>query len=153
MIGAFSDQSHELADIGQNSFLWDMTLMSDGSSHSSRSIRPLLGQMPMDDATPWMNVHGILMWLCWTGIGLMQIITNRYMTHHFRWRQILHSTLGGLHLVMAFFSFVIVFKMNEWMIVFNYPHAIAANPNVWLGLCLIFGGFYAKYSRDKSGDP
>ena len=43
---------------------------------------------------PQYYTHGVFMWTSWALIGLLQISTNRYLKHHWRWSKIVHSVLG-----------------------------------------------------------
>lgn len=52
-------------------------------------------------------------------------------------------------LLLTLLSYIIVFKMNDWHIVFNYAHAIVANPTVFIGIVVVIGGILAKMRRDK----
>jgi hypothetical protein len=38
--------------------------------------------------------------------------------------------------------------MQDWHIVFNYAHAIVANPTVFIGILVVAGGVTAKIKRD-----
>ena len=150
MVGAYSDVTHSLADVDKTKFLWEMTLRSDGHSLSGRKLG-LPGHAD-HGPTPWTNVHGLLMWLSWTVLALVQVVTNRYMVDKYRWRQTVHTVSGIAIIVLTIFSFVVAFGQNTWKVVFNYPHAIVANPTVWIGVLVAFGGIFAKFSRDKSGN-
>lgn len=56
-------------------------------------------------------------------------------------------------ILLTLVGFVISFGLNSWKVVFNYPHAIVANPTVLFGILAACGGIYAKMSRDKSANP
>lgn len=124
-----------------------MKINSDGTARSGRKLG--LPGMDMGDSTPWLNAHGLMMWGSWTILGMVQIITNRYMKHHFKYRQLIHGISGFCMLLLTLLSYIIVFKMNDWHIVFNYAHAIVANPTVFVGIVVFIGGALAKMRRDK----
>lgn len=52
-------------------------------------------------------------------------------------------------LLLTLLGYMIVFKMNDWHIVFNHIHAIVANPTVFVGIVVVIGGILAKMRRDK----
>ena len=56
-------------------------------------------------------------------------------------------------LLLTLLSYLIVFKMQDWHIVFNYAHAIVANPTVFIGILVVAGGVTAKIKRDKEDLP
>lgn len=55
-------------------------------------------------------------------------------------------------IIMTIMGFIIVLDMSSWKVVFNYPHAIVANPTIWMAILVAVGGIVAKMSRDKSGE-
>jgi hypothetical protein len=61
----------------------------------------------------------------------------------------IHGISGISMIILTILSYLIVFKMNEWHIVFNYAHAIVANPTVFIGMMVVAGGVMAKMRRDK----
>lgn len=69
MVAAYSDTTTDFGSV-KNKFVWEMTLFSDGHVKSARSLG-LSGapQMGMSDSTPWLNVHGIFMWVAWSVLG------------------------------------------------------------------------------------
>jgi hypothetical protein len=77
---------------------------------------------------------------------------NRYMKHHYKWRQTAHSISGIIMVVLSILGFIIVFDMYQWQIVFNQPHARIANPTVWVGILTALGGLTAFMIRSKSGE-
>jgi hypothetical protein len=56
--------------------------------------------------------------------------------------------VGLLAFFLTIFGYVIAFGISGWVLAFNAPHAIAANPTVWLGFIIVFGGIIALYKRN-----
>jgi len=78
---------------------------------------------------------------------------NRYMKHHWKWRQLAHSVSGILMQILTVLAFIITFDASGWKIILNAPHARVANPTVWVGVCTAFGGMITMRLRSKSGEP
>lgn len=57
--------------------------------------------------------------------------------------------MGVLAFFLTIFGYVIAFGISGWVLAFNAPHAIAANPTVWLGFIIVFGGIIALYKRNQ----
>jgi len=69
MIASYSETTDQFERVIENPFLWEMTLGSDGFAHSGRRLGfPSILQMD-DGPTPWVNAHGIMMWIAWTFLG------------------------------------------------------------------------------------
>lgn len=143
MVGAYSDSTHELAQVEASKFVWEMTLKSDGSSYSHR----MMGLPTMPGGQPWLNVHAIVLTVAWGVLNMFQLITQRYLKHHYEWRQLAHMIAGGAIFCLTLFGYVIAFGISGWVLAFNAPHAIAANPTVWLGFIIIIGGVVAYNMR------
>ena len=93
--------------------------------------------------------HGILMWSCWTIIGLLQIYTNRYLKHFWKWRHTLHYVAGTISVLLISASALFALSKNDWTIQVA-PHSIAGvitfGLSVLLGLGGIFSAIVLKYS-------
>jgi len=87
------------------------------------------------------SYHGFVMWGAWTLVGLLQLYTNRYWKHFWRWRQILHSIAGTLSLLLVIiFGFIALSKQN-WKIV-KSKHTIAGFVTLMASILLMLGGFF-----------
>ena len=56
------------------------------------------------------------MWTSWALIGLLQISTNRYLKHHWRWSKIVHSVLGFFAMALVITASLIALKTGGWTI-------------------------------------
>ena len=99
--------------------------------------------------------HGINMWVCWTIIGLLQIYTNRYMMHKWKWRGTLHNTLGSIASVMVIFSSIMAMNEVRSLNIFRNPHRFFGFSVFCLLILLALGGiisaFLLKYKTDNWG--
>jgi hypothetical protein len=89
------------------------------------------------------KTHGIVMWFTWTLVGVAQIWTGRYLVHWWRWRQFVHSTLGGLMGVLTIAGVVLILKFLNFKFLFNHLHTVAGMVCALLGLLLVLGGIFA----------
>lgn len=93
--------------------------------------------------------HGIVMWSCWTVVGLLQIYTNRYLKHFWKWRHTLHYVAGTISVLLISASALFALSKNDWTIQ-KAPHSIAGvitfALSVLLGLAGIFSAIVLKYS-------
>ena len=53
-----------------------------------------------------------MQWSCWTIVGLLQIYTNRYLAHLWKWKSLLHNIAGFLASFMCIFSTYMATKEN-----------------------------------------
>jgi hypothetical protein len=90
-----------------------------------------------------MNIHGWLMWFSWTFISILQISTNRYLKHHWKYAQAMHNTLGMCSGVMTISAFVLIMHSKNWVLAFHQSYhmqfgVLSMLMAVWLivqGLC------------------
>ena len=64
--------------------------------------------LKMELPTAW-TYHGWIMVGAWTGISVLQVITNRYMLHFYKLHQPLHTLLGLLSLSATLYGAVLAF--------------------------------------------
>ena len=83
--------------------------------------------------------HGIVMWSCWTIIGLLQIYTNRYLKHFWRCRHALHSIAGTISVLLVSASALFALKKNDWTIQ-KTPHTIGGVITFAFTLLIGIGG-------------
>jgi hypothetical protein len=79
---AYSLTSSELVNHKDNYGVFSMQLNSSGSS-----------TLKLARTDAW-TLHAWCLWAAWTVIGLLQIITNRYMVHWIKSHQVLHTLFG-----------------------------------------------------------
>jgi len=143
MICAYSDATHVLFE-EKNEFGWTMKLNSDGSSTGGRK----LGFNP-DQYTrvPWLTVHGIMMWAAWSLLGLLQIITNRYMVHKYSYREVIHFWSGIAMFVITIPGLFIVYPMEHWKITMNKPNTAVLNLTAMIGILVLINGIVTLWIR------
>lgn len=71
--------------------------------------------VPQSNDDDWLyNFHGWSMWISWALIGLMQIVSNRYMKKYWRVAMYVHI-LGGLIIEgFTLTSFYLMFNNFGW---------------------------------------
>lgn len=87
------------------------------------------------------------MFLTWTIISLLQLVTGRYMTHYWRYRIAIHSVLGILALIATIAGSFIIFKSIHFQWVIKAWHNISGLVFSVLGILLCISGFYALFIR------
>ena len=58
--------------------------------------------------------HGVFMWTGWSLIGLLQIYTNRYWRHYWRWSKTIHAILGLFSMSLGVTASFIALKTGGW---------------------------------------
>ena len=66
------------------------------------------------DALKFPRVHGYIMWFAWTFIGISQIWTGRYLKHYWRWKQFIHSVLGGFIGILTLTGAIVMLDWLRW---------------------------------------
>lgn len=99
--------------------------------------------VPSTATYPKATLHGVLMWFAWTIVALCQIVTNRYMKHYWRYRQLIHTLLGVLSGAVTLAGIIIVLKWLGWAFYFDHWHNVAGM--LFMVLCefLVLGGVSA----------
>ena len=88
--------------------------------------------------------HGFVMWGAWTLVGLLQLYTNRYWKHFWRWRQTLHSIAGLLSLVLVIIFGLIALSKADWKIA-KTKHTIAGFVTLVAAFLLMLGGVFSGW--------
>lgn len=65
------------------------------------------------------TIHGVLMWVSWTVIALLQVVFNRYLTHYWRFRQTVHTTLGIISALLTLGAGTLILQVSGWTIVWD----------------------------------
>ena len=102
MVCAWETTTYALGYHSSNRETWVMMLMSDGTSMARDTV-------PFMTTNQGKIMHGFFMWTSWTLIGLLQIISGRYLKHKFTWRQNFHSAMGFLLFILVLAAFITVF--------------------------------------------
>ena len=90
------------------------------------------------------SYHGIVLWVSWTLVGLLQLYTNRYWKHLWRWRQTLHTVAGTLStLLTIIFGFMALGRVN-WEIR-KGKHTISGFITLLVTILLMLCGFFSSY--------
>lgn len=153
MVGAYSDVNHRLENVGQKAFGWELTMLSDGRSKGNK-LMGLPGFKNSIGEGPWLTAHGFIFFGAWTLLGSLMLITNRYLTHKWAWRQKVHTVGGWGIILLTLVGWLIGFgAIDGWHVYMNYPHVICANPTVVIGVSVAVGGIVAKLKRDKTALP
>ena len=102
MVYAFNPNSPNQLTFHENNYgFFDIILKSDGSCVKSEKFKKVSA------------LHAWFMWSSWTLIATLQIITNRYLKHWWKWNQIFHGMLG--------FSSG-VFTLTAALVMWNYQN-------------------------------
>jgi hypothetical protein len=143
MVCAYSDAMHSLLE-DKKEFGWTMMLNSDGTSTGGRKLG-----FGGDNYTPvpWLTVHGIMMWLAWSLLGLVQIVTNRYMVHKYSYREVIHFWSGIAMFAITLPSLLIVYPMEHWKITMNKPNMAVLNLTFMIGLLVLINGIVTLWIR------
>lgn len=134
MISAYNPTNSSLSFHHEFHFNFKIELYSNGGcSFESKN------------ALKFPKIHGYLMWFAWTIIGMIQIWTGRYLQHYWRWRQFLHSVLGGLIGILTLSGAIVMLDWLGWNFYFDHLHNFVGILSVFLGLLLVLGGIFALY--------
>jgi Cytochrome b5-like Heme/Steroid binding domain/Eukaryotic cytochrome b561 len=118
-----------------------MYVNSDGTSGGSNT--PVNSGFSIERAT---NIHGLLMWASWSLLGLVQIITNRYLRHKFKWSKRIHMISGSLLCASVITGFMFIFKVVlGGEIDLDSVHTILGNLVVLTGTLVTLGGFLTQF--------
>lgn len=125
---------------------FDFTLAVDGTCSTSAAAGP--------SKTPnkHFQCHGYMMWISWTLISMLQLWTNRYWVHHWKWRQPLHSVLGILAGILSLIAGIIAIKnTGGWY--FDYLHNASGIVFYFLTILLVLGGIVTLLNRKYLAKP
>ena len=85
------------------------------------------------------------MWATWVVIALLQIYTNRYWRHYWRWTKTVHAVLGFFAAALVITSGFIALKTGGWTINSTSSlHSKLGFSMFILGLLLMLGGITAN---------
>jgi len=93
-----------------------------------------------------------MMCFSWTIISVAQIYTNRYLRHKWQWRQILHSVLGFLTMLITLAAALIAANVYG----FIFDHSL--HEKLGIAMCVLaavvgIGGMATSFIKfKKSGD-
>jgi len=94
------------------------------------------------------------MWGAWALIGLLQIYTNRYYRHMWKWSKLAHGILGFIAGALMITAGFIAIKTGGWTINSSSSvHAKAGFSTFILGVVLMLGGITANIIRLKVNLP
>lgn len=151
MIAATDDTSHEMSLEGVRKFT-NLLVTADSTGAVPEAVHRNIVILT--------TIHAWLMWVSWELMALVQMLTGRYMKHHFEIRQTLH-TASGLLLVFTMFSGMIIM----WQYVlggFTYAFIMNGKANiagiggsveVFLGIAVAIGGIVAEVIRKYLWKP
>ena len=98
--------------------------------------------------------HGVFMWTVWVVIALLQIYTNRYWRHYWRWTKTVHAVLGFFSAALVITSGFIALKVGGWTINSTSSlHSKLGFAMFILGLLLMLGGIIANIIRQRVNMP
>ena len=80
-------------------------------------------------------------------IGLLQLITGRYLKHKHSWRQTLHSVMGILLFLFILSAFMVVWRLNDWTFSFDELHFYLGYFSMVIGITVCLGGLTAGSLR------
>ena len=112
MVYAFNTGSSKFQNHGKNYGYFTIKLNSDGSCGGGSTG----GGGSMSNVSA---IHGWFMWVSWTVIGLLQIITVRYLKHWWQWSQFLHNVLGLLSGAATLFATLLMLKHLNFSFYFS----------------------------------
>ena len=91
-----------------------------------------------------------MMWFSWTLLGLLQVISNRYLKHKFSWRQKLHTFSGVFLCLTVASSFTIILDYAaDWVLYLNSVHTILGFTVIIMCGCVTIGGITAERMRQS----
>ena len=103
---------------------------------------------------PQYITHGVFMWTVWVLIALLQIYTNRYWRHYWKWTRTVHAVLGFFAAALVITSGFIALKTGGWIINSTSSlHSKLGFAMFILGLLLMLGGIIASIIRQKVNMP
>lgn len=146
MICAYLTTQPDLDYHGINKFGWEMTIYEDGSSSTAGGGSAGFVPRTYFGLDAW-SFHGLLMWISWSLLGLIQLSSTRYLKHKYSWNKTLHAISGFLLTCTVVTSFTIVFKANEDLFIINTFHTAFGNITVWCGVMVMLGGLTAELTR------
>lgn len=83
------------------------------------------------------------MWFSWTILSLVSVISNRYLKHYWRKRQLVHSIAGTVAGILTLSGLLIVISHLDWKLYPGYLHNCLGMIFTVLILFLVAGGVYA----------
>lgn len=52
--------------------------------------------------------HGLLMWISWSFMGFLQLVSARYLKQFYSWYKTMHAIVGICIMVTIWISFVVI---------------------------------------------
>ena len=146
MIYAFNPSTYKFTDHGKNYGYFTIKLNSDGSCSGGSGGGGIGGLSNVG------VIHGWVMWATWTIIGLLQIITARYLKHWWQFSECMHITLGLLCGALSLFGSLIMLKHLSFTFYFSdQRHNLFGTIFSVVGLLLVIGGVLAWLKKRFSG--
>lgn len=84
--------------------------------------------------------HGWLMWAAWGILGLLQIVTNRYLKVFWKFNKLLHVFSGVTIFIITMTMGLLAMKKGNWLIEISWHTIMGFGILVAVGLIMI-GGF------------
>lgn len=108
-----------------------MTLPSTGGCQLGAELSP---------GYPAATLHGVLMWFTWSVLSLVQLYTNRYAKHWWRYRHTVHNVVGVISLLLTIISLFVVLNWLGFAFYFDHWHNVSGTIFMILTILLMLGG-------------
>ena len=59
------------------------------------------------------EIHGFIMYTCWTVLSYLQLLSNRYLRHYWRWKQKMHTVVGTLMVLSTASGALVALEAND----------------------------------------
>ena len=92
-------------------------------------------------------IHGGFMWVSWSLISALQVWTNRYLVHYWKWRQTAHTVLGVMSGIFTITALLVILHYVGYKLHFDTVHTGSGIITVVLCLMLILGGIFGLLNR------
>ena len=93
------------------------------------------------------------MWVCWSILGLVMIVTSRYLRHYWRVNMWVHAISGFATFVLNIVYGIGAIKFMVWKVVFTVHGVLGTSVSLLMAItCFVgmFTQFYIKNLRWKS---
>lgn len=93
-------------------------------------------------------IHGVVLWLVWSVVALIQIASNRYYKHYWRFNMWMHRIFG----VIILYSTVFYGGYGYWKLgrVYDDGHAILGLATLAVILFLVLSGVIARSKLNRA---
>lgn len=95
------------------------------------------------NSTNW-KLHGWGMWICWSVLGYIMLVSNRYLKRYYLLNFWMHSILGTIIFLETFALGLYAISNLSWKIS-NYVHTIMGFIVLCLVGILVIGGLLTRY--------